>query len=1331
MSALTRNRQTPSITLDVNIIGRITGRQIGARALLDSGAEGIIMHSQFARTHRLTLKPLQNPFPVRNVDGTENIMGWVRHTTTQTVRIYSKSGQSYHEERAEFYITDIGDHDIILGTDWLDEHNPEIDWTVDRVDLTRCPESCTLVRPPVQHLRTKPDRARTPRIATEDPRSRHRDYSVSFKEPGGTYKTHPVDRVAGRRIARAKHSSQSTTQLFTEDEDERPVIPDGWVVQGLQAAGLVVDDVPSDVAKSTPVDECDELPSVHIRAGFTKSQELAEKAADRRPRTLEEMVPEQYRDYQRVFDKQSSERFPERRTWDHAIDLKPGFEPKSCKIYPLSPTEQAELKTFLEEHLAKGYIRPSKSPMASPFFFVKKKDGRLRPVQDYRYLNTGTVKNEYPLPLVSELVDKLKGARVFSKMDVRWGYNNIRIKEGDEWKAAFKTNQGLFEPTVMFFGLMNSPATFQAMMNEIFRDLIDDGKVVVYMDDILVFTNTLDEHQQIVRQVLQRLQDHDLFLKPEKCEFERDSIEYLGLVISHDKLEMDPVKVAGVAEWPTPQKVKDVQAFLGFSNFYRRFIKDYSKIARPLFDLTKKDMPWSWTQECEAAFVRLKATFTSSPVLLLPDPDKRYLVEVDASDFATGGVLSQKGPDDLWHPVAYLSKSLSEPERNYDIYDKELLAIVRALEAWRHYLEGSPHAVEIWTDHKNLEYFKTAQKLNRRQARWSLFLSRFDFVLVHKPGISNRSDAMSRRPDHREGVEDDNSDRVLLDPKFFRIRSTRPGAVNSVGDTELRRRIRDCPTRDLDVARALDTIMKNGPRSLAKGLQEWNYEEGLILFRGKVYVPADRELRRDIVKRYHDSPMAGHPGRHKTYELVSREFWWPGMSVFVRDYVRGCAVCQATKNQTNPHHIPLVPNAIPTRPFGVLTTDYVTDLPPSGPEGYDALNVTVDRSTKAIFLSPCHKTIDADGTVDLLFNTVYRRVGLWDQLISDRGAQFASKVTRGVLEKLGVQSSLSTAYHPQTDGETERVNQEVEQYLRAFCNYRQDDWVRWLPYAEFSHNSRVHSATGRAPFELWYGFIPRMFPAVLASDSTIPAVNERLRALEEIRKEAEASLHTAAELMKRNNGDWTKESQTFKNGDLVWLDGKNLKTMQPKAKLAAKRHGPFPITDVLGPVTYRLDIPKTWKQIHPVFHASLLLPYVETEAHGPNFPRAPAELVEGEEEVEVEKILDSRPTRNRRGIEYLIKWKGYPDSENEWIVRTNLPHAQEAIADFHRRHPSAPRPLNSLGISYSTFLRSTLTDDIAFQEKARLREGVMSRLAVLSERFALLLHSDQRPVASC
>ena len=321
---------------------------------------------------------------------------------------------------------------------------------------------------------------------------------------------------------------------------------------------------------------------------------------------MDEMIPPQYRQHAPVLSEEESHRLPDHKTWDHAIDLIPGAKSAICtKVYPMSANEQEELQRFLEENLAKGYIRPSKSPLSSPVFFIKKKDGKLRFIQDYRKLNEVTVKNRYPLPLVSDIVGRLKGAWYFTKFDVRWGYNNVRIKEGDEWKAAFSTNQGLFEPLVMFFGLTNSPATFQALMNSIFSDLIAKGKVAVYLDNILIFTVTLEEHHAVVNEVLQCLKTHDLYLRPEKCEFEQEEIEYLGLVIREGEVHMDPSKVEAVRTWPIPKTLREVRGFLGFANFYRRFIKDFSRIARPLHDLTKKDIPWKWEDPQQVAFTTL------------------------------------------------------------------------------------------------------------------------------------------------------------------------------------------------------------------------------------------------------------------------------------------------------------------------------------------------------------------------------------------------------------------------------------------------------------------------------------------------------------------------------------------------------------------------------------------------------------------------------------------------------------------------------------------------------------------------------------------------------
>ena len=460
-----------------------------------------------------------------------------------------------------------------------------------------------------------------------------------------------------------------------------------------------------------------ELTQADLQAMATTSQHLAEGARySKKTHAATALLPAYIAEFQSVFTKEDFDILPEHRKWDHAIELIPRAEPKSSKVYPLSLLEQAELDAFLEENLCTRRIRPSKSPIAAPVFFIKKKDGSLQLVQDYHALNTVTVKNRYPLPLISKLISQLHGARYFTKLDVRWGFNNIRIKPGDEWKAAFRTNRGLFEPLVMFFGMTNSPATFQTMMNDIFRTLIAKGIVVVYLNDILIFTKTEEEHERAVRRVLEVLAEHRLFLHPEKCEFHQKQIEYLGLVILENKVEMDPVKVTGVRNWPTLENQTDVQAFIGFVNFYRYFIWDFTTIARPLFDLTHSDKAWNWDAKEREAFERLKMAVTTAPVLVLPQDSEPFCIEADSSDFTSGAVLSQQLPrEEKWHPVAFYSKSLSPVEWNYEIHDKEMLAIICALEEWRHFLEGAWHPVEIWTDHKNLEYFMTAKKLNHRQ----------------------------------------------------------------------------------------------------------------------------------------------------------------------------------------------------------------------------------------------------------------------------------------------------------------------------------------------------------------------------------------------------------------------------------------------------------------------------------------------------------------------------------------------------------------------------------------------------------------------------------------
>ncbi|KAI0992789.1 hypothetical protein K3495_g15396, partial [Podosphaera aphanis] len=396
-----------------------------------------------------------------------------------------------------------------------------------------------------------------------------------------------------------------------------------------------------------------------------------------------------------------------------------------ARARPCSPVELKVIKRWLDDQLGKGWIRPSTSPAASPLLIAKKPGGGIRICHDFRGINNLTLRNRYPLPLIKETLDLVCNAKIFTKVDVISAFNRIRIKEGQEWLTAFITRFGLYEQLVTPFGLCGALATFQRYINDILYDLLDNC-VTAYLDDVLIYSSNRKEHIEHVREVLKRLQDAGLQIDLAKSEFHTVRTKYLGLIILPGGLEMDPAKIETISKWEAPNTKRQLQRFLGFANFSRRFIKNFSEYARPLHDLTKKDVPWNWKDEHQQSFIDLKNAFVTAPTLSVFDWSKEAIVEVDASNWVCGGTLS------LWHgselrPVAYFSAKHTAQECNYDIYDKELLGIVKALEEWRPELEGVQDQFEIITDHKNLQTFNATKELNQRQMRWAEFLSRFNF----------------------------------------------------------------------------------------------------------------------------------------------------------------------------------------------------------------------------------------------------------------------------------------------------------------------------------------------------------------------------------------------------------------------------------------------------------------------------------------------------------------------------------------------------------------------------------------------------------------------------
>jgi hypothetical protein len=609
---------------------------------------------------------------------------------------------------------------------------------------------------------------------------------------------------------------------------------------------------------------------------------------------------------------------------------------------------------------------------------------------------------------------------------------------------------------------------------------------------------------------------------------------------------------------------------------------------------------------------------------------------VDASGFAMGAVLLQKKEDGKKHPIAYYSKTLSAAERNYDVYDLELLAIVNAMDHWRPYLAGSPHKVIIYSDHQNLLYWKEPHKISRRVAREVLMLSEYNFEIRHIKGTANgRVDALSRRPDYDQGHEDNQNIVVLPEQVFARAMEVLPDDTNQEEST-LKPWI--------------------NPHQLKQ-------HQGVWYKNGRQVVTGDVTAKRHIIKSHHDSPVHGHPGISKTIQLTERLYWWPRMRVDITEYVKGCADCQRHKVNTRPTKAPLQPiyPKAETTPFETVALDFIVKLPIS--QGFDSiLTVTDQGCTKAAIFIPCNEDITAEETAALYIKHVFAHFGLPTKVISDRDPRFMSKFIQAACKVTGVKHAPSTAYHPRTDGQSERSNQWLETAIRFITDQKQKNWAPYLPIAQFAHNNWPSDTTRKSPFFLLMGFNPRA--DWIHATSPIPKVTLRLEQLKEARIQAREAMIKAQQ-------SWVKHRDTpkYKEGDQVWLEGKNLRINQPTAKLAPRRHGPFKIIQVMSAVNYRLELPTQWS-IHPVFHIDLLTPYKETIMHGPNFTRPTPELIDGEEEYSIEKILDSRHFGRRRRLQYLVKWEGYPDAENMWVDKDDV-FADDKVREFKASNPDA------------------------------------------------------------
>lgn len=823
---------------------------------------------------------------------------------------------------------------------------------------------------------------------------------------------------------------------------------------------------------------------------------------------------------------------------------------------------------------------------------------------------------------MDELLDELAGASLFSKLDLRAGYHQIRMRPEDEEKTAFKTHQGHFHFRVMPFGLTNAPATFQCLMNSIFAEYTRKF-VIVFLDDILVYSANVQEHQEHLRIVLALLHQHQLFAKASKCSFAQTKIEYLGHVISEAGVATDAHKTQAMHAWPVPTNATELRGFLGLTGYYRKFVARYGIIAKPLTQLlTKKG--FLWNEQAQLAFEQLKAAMVSTPVLALPNFDRPFAIETVACATGIGAVLTQDG-----HPVAYFSKALGVKNQKLSTYEKEFLAVMMAVDRWRAYLQRGPFT--ILTDHKSLCNLGDQQLDTELQRKAMAKLVGLQFRFQYKRGADNGAADALTRVGHLMTA----NALSLCQPSWVQE------VVNSYET--------DVEAQDLLVRLAIQSPDEQG----------YSLHHGLIRYKGKLWIGENSALRTKLISALHNSAVGGHSGSTATYHRLKKLFNWTGLKAAVDDYVRQCQICQQTKHEHSKIPGKLQPLPIPKAPWQDVTLDFVTGLPKS--EGFDTILVVVDRLTKFAHFIPLRHPFSAAQVAKALWDNVIKLHGVPLSIISDRDCIFTSAVWRGIFATVGTKLLYSTAYHPQTDGQTERVNQCMEMYLRSAIQDNPRQWRRWLSTAEFWYNSSHHASLNCSPFKALYGREPNLGGMLQWSENN-PDGEEMdwLAHTEALRAQL-----TRAQNRFKKKADRNRSEREFSVGDQVLLKlqpyAQSTVANRPCAKLAYKFFGPFRVLEKFGKLAYKLQLPPD-SRIHPVFHVSQLKPF--TPDYSPVFAELPKPPDLSTTETIPVQILERRMMKKGAAalVQIKVLWQGMPEASATW----------EDYDVLRRRYPSAP-----------------------------------------------------------
>lgn len=867
-------------------------------------------------------------------------------------------------------------------------------------------------------------------------------------------------------------------------------------------------------------------------------------------------------------------------TLRHQINLIPGSQPHNSPPFRYAPARRQIIEDNLKEMLDQDIIIPSHSPWASPVVLAPKKDGTLRFCIDYRKLNAMTIRDAYPIPRIDDTLDSLQEARFISTLDLRSGYWQVEMDQNSRQKTAFVTHKGLFEFKVMPYGLTNAPATFQRLMDIVLAGLKWQC-CLVYIDDVIIYSPTFEQHITDLHKVFQALRHAKLTLKASKCHFCRREMRYLGHIITQAGIKPDPNLIDSVIKFPTPKRLKDLQSFLGLTGYYRRFIKNYAKIAEPLLKQLRNSINTNhhikWNAECENSMQMLKNKLTQAPIMNTPNFEYPFILEVDACEYGLGAVLTQEYNEHKY-VIAYASRTLSTAERNYAATEREALAIVWATKHFRAYIEGSK--IYIRSDCKALEWMRNAKDVTGRLARWAMKLSAYQIEEIrYRPGKTTaNADSLSRNPINAENGE--------IKP-IFNIETS----INLWENTNILDNIKDEQQKDpklqpiihsLQAEHSTESSNKRNPFILINGLlykiknSNRHYNQRILGNKHLLVIPKSMQIQ--VLQFAHDHPTAGHSGQQKTLFRLTSKVFWHSMRKDVYNYIAACQACQKYKYDNIPTNSPMQLHTV-NEPWHTIGIDIMGPLPTTSRNKRFVL-VIVDYFTRWVEIFPISSTTSLDIT-ELLINQVFARYGIPKYILSDNGPQFISNLFKSFCKTLGLQQKLTANYHPQTNM-TERVNRTLKPLIAIYAQRQPQSWDKNIQQIAFALRTTINQTTGETPAFLMFGRDLRGPLDLITGPLTQepPTTTFEQKQIKEYKTQMINNLRCAYNFVIEHNEiekinqklkyDKHTSHRQFQINDLVWvaIPPCHIGDTSFSGKLQPRYQGPCRLTKQLSPTTF-------------------------------------------------------------------------------------------------------------------------------------------------------------------